>query len=133
MKTDQPTPKTVDAYIAGFPPAIQAILQQIRATIRTAAPDAAETIKYQMPTYVLNGNLVSFGAYQHHIGLYPAPAGTEQFQQALSVYMSKKSTVRFPLHQPIPYALIGELVQFRVAENQAKASTKSKQQARRKR
>ncbi len=127
MKTDQPTPATIDEYIAGFPPDVQVILQQIRATIRAAAPDAQETINYQIPTFALHGNLVHFAAFKAHIGFYPAPSGMQQFKQALSIYKGAKGSVQFPLDQPMPYDLIREIVQFRVAENLAKAAAKRKQ------
>ncbi|HZY42579.1 MAG TPA: DUF1801 domain-containing protein [Anaerolineae bacterium] len=126
MKTDQTAPKSIDEYIAGFPPDVQAILEKIQLTIRQAAPEAAETIKYQMPTFTLKGNLVSFAAYKQHIGLYPAPAGTEKFQKALAVYRGAKSSVRFPLDEPIPFDLISQLVKFRVKENLARAAAKQK-------
>ena len=47
MATSSPSPRTVDEYIAGFPHDVQVILEQMRATIRKAAPDAEETIKYR--------------------------------------------------------------------------------------
>jgi len=72
MKTNQATPKTIDEYIAGFPPNIQEILQGIRATVQKAAPKATEAIKYQMPTFVLKGNLAHFAAFKNHIGFYSA-------------------------------------------------------------
>jgi uncharacterized protein YdhG (YjbR/CyaY superfamily) len=118
MKPEQAAPQTIDEYIAGYPPDVQKILKKIRTTIRKAAPKAAETIKYQMPTYTLNGNLVSFGVYKQHIGIYPVPAGTKKFQREIAGYRSAKSTVRLPLDEPIPLDLIGQLVQFRVKENQ---------------
>lgn len=122
-----PTPnQTVDAYIAAFPDDVQAILQQIRATIRQVAPDAEEAIKYQIPTYSLYGNLISFAAYQKHIGLYPAPSGTPEFNQALAVYRAEKATVRFPLDQPIPYDLIAQMVALRVEDNRGKAAARAK-------
>lgn len=126
MNPDQPAPKTIDEYIAGFPPDLQAILQNIRATIHAAAPDAQETISYQMPTFTLHGNLVHFAAFKQHIGFYPTPSGTAQFQAALAVYKGGKGSVQFPLDQPIPYDLIAEIVKFRVAENEAKAAAKRK-------
>ncbi len=126
MNPEQPTFTTIDEYIAGFPAEIQAILQQIRVTIRTAAPDAQETISYQMPTFTLHGNLVHFAAFKTHIGFYPTPSGTEQFQAALAPYKGGKGSVRFPLDQPIPYDLIAEIVRFRVAENLAKAAARRK-------
>jgi len=126
MKTKQTAPTTIDEYIAGFPPDVQAILQKIRATIRKAAPQAAETIKYQIPTFVLNGNLVHFAAFKHHIGFYPSPTGTEKFQKELAAYKSSKGAVQFPLDKSIPYGLIGKIVKFRVKENLATAETKRK-------
>src|SRR3972149_3287384 len=121
MRTNQTAPKNIDEYIAGFPNDVQEILEKIRRTIRKAAPDAAETIKYQIPTFTLKGNLVSFAAYKKHIGLYPAPRGTEKFQKELSVYKSAKATVRFPLDKPIPFDLISKIVKFRVKENLERA------------
>lgn len=126
MKTDPPTPATIDEYIAGFPPDVQAILQQIRTTIRGAAPDAQETINYQIPTFTLHGNLVHFAAFKAHIGFYPTPSGMQQFKQALSIYKGAKGSVQFPLDQPMPYSLIEEIVKFRVAENQAKAAAEKR-------
>lgn len=106
----------IDAYIAGFPPAVQDILQKIRATIRAAAPEAGEAMNYQMPTFKLRGNLVHFAAYERHIGFYPAPSGIEAFREELAGYKWAKGSVQFPLNQPIPYDLIRRIVLFRVAE-----------------
>lgn len=126
MKAKQTAPTTIDEYIAGFPPDVQAILQKIRATIRKAAPQAEETIKYQIPTFVLNGNLVHFAAFKQHIGFYPTPTGTEKFHKELAAYKSSKGAVQFPLDKPIPYGLISKIVKFRVQENLAKAAAKGK-------
>ena len=124
MDSNQSTPKTIDEYIAGFPEDVQEILQQIRKTIREAAPEAEEAISYQMPTFRLRGNLVHFAAFKTHIGFYPTPTGTEQFQAELSVYKGGKGSVRFPLDEPIPYDLIRRIVAFRVEESLEKAETK---------
>lgn len=126
MKTNRAAPTTIDEYIAGYPPDVQAILQQIRQTIREAAPDAEEAISYQLPTFRLHGNLVHFGAFKSHLGFYPTPTGIEKFQKELSVYQGAKGSVRFPLDQPIPYALIKRIVKFRVQENRAQAAARSK-------
>lgn len=117
---------TIDEYIASFPPEIQAILQEIRATIRETAPDAEEKISYQMPTFYLHGNLVHFAAFKLHIGFYPTPTGVEAFQERLSVYKGAKGSVQFPLDQPMPLDLIREIVHYRVQESVAKAAEKSK-------
>jgi uncharacterized protein YdhG (YjbR/CyaY superfamily) len=126
MESNQTPPQTIDEYIAGFPAEIQAILQQIRAIIRQAAPDAQETIKYAMPTFTLHGNLVHFAAFKKHIGFYPVPTGIEKFKEELSAYPTAKGSVQFPLDQPIPYELIGKITRFRVEENVAKAQAKGK-------
>ena len=126
MKIGQAAPKNIDEYIAGFPPDIQAKLEKIRATIRKAAPDAEEAIKYMMPTFVLKGNLVHFAAFKNHIGFYPAPKGIEAFKDELSVYEGARGTVRFPLDKPIPFALISKIVKFRVKDNLDRAAAKGK-------
>ena len=126
MKTDQTSPKTIDEYIAGFPPDVQAILEKVRATIRKAAPGAEETIKYQMPTFTLKGNLVHFAAFKNHIGFYPVPTGIERFKKELSVYTAGKGSVQFPLDRRIPYGLISKIVKFRARENLKKAEAKGK-------
>jgi uncharacterized protein YdhG (YjbR/CyaY superfamily) len=127
MKTRQTAPINIDEYIAGFPNDVQAILEKIRMTIRKAAPDADETISYQMPTFTLNGNcLVYFAAFKKHIGFYPAPSGIAEFKQDLSVYEAGKGTMKFPLDKPIPFDLVGKIVKFRVKENLGRAAAKGK-------
>lgn len=123
---ERSAPETIDAYIAGFPPEIQEILEQIRRTIREAAPAAEEAIKYQIPTFTLKGNLVHFAAFPQHIGFYPTPTGIEAFRDELAVYEGAKGSVRFPLDQPMPFDLISRIVQFRVQENLASAAAKRK-------
>ena len=115
---------TIDAYIAGFPEDVQEILQRMRATIREAAPDAQETIKYRMPTFVLHGNLVHFAAYKNHIGFYPVPSGIEAFKDELGPYHVSKGAIQFPLNKPIPYDLIRKITAYRVQENLEKATAK---------
>jgi len=126
MPTAEAAPKTIEQYIAGFPPDVQEILEKIRATIKKAAPDAQEAIKYQMPTFVLNGNLVHFAAFKKHIGFYPVPSGIEKFKKELSLYKGAKGSVQFPLDQPIPFTLISKIVKFRVKENLERSKAKGK-------
>ena len=125
MKADTPTPNTIDAYIAGFPKEVQEILQKIRGIVKHAAPDAEEAIKYQIPTFVLHGNLVHFAAFQKHIGFYPTPSGIEQFKDDLSAYKNAKGSVQFPLDVPMPYTLIKKIVKFRVQQNREKMAGKA--------
>jgi uncharacterized protein YdhG (YjbR/CyaY superfamily) len=117
METSQAAPKNIDEYIAGFPEDVRELLQKLRMTIREAAPDAEETIKYRMPTFTLNGNLVHFAAFKKHIGFYPAPRGIEEFKDELSAYKGAKGSVQFPLGEPVPFDLISRIVKFRVKNN----------------
>jgi uncharacterized protein YdhG (YjbR/CyaY superfamily) len=126
MSIARSTAESIDEYIAGFPQDVREILQQIRMTIREAAPGAQETINYGIPTFTLRGNLVHFAAFAKHIGFYPTPSGIEKFKDELSVYESAKGSVQFPLDQPMPYDLIGRIVRFRVEENLARADAKGK-------
>jgi len=120
------TPKDIDEYIAGFPKDVQKILNKIRSTIKKAAPKAEEAISYQIPTFRLNGNLIHFAAYKNHIGLYPAPRAVEKFKKELERYGAGKSTVTFPLDEPIPHDLITKIVEFRAKQNLEKAKEKAK-------
>jgi uncharacterized protein YdhG (YjbR/CyaY superfamily) len=121
--TSRSTAKTIDDYIAGFPPEIQQVLEELRSLIRAAAPGATETISYAIPTFDLNGkHLVHFAGYAGHIGLYPAPSGLEAFQEELKPYRSGKGSVQFPLDRPLPTDLIRRIVEFRVEETTGKAS-----------
>ena len=109
--------KTIDEYISMFPDDVRTILNQLRQTIRAAAPEAQETINYQMPTFTLNGNLVHFAGFKNHIGFYPTPTGIEAFKDELSAYKGAKGSVQFPLDQPMPLSLIRRMVEYRVREN----------------
>ena len=109
--------KTMDEYIKTFPKDVQSILEKMRQTIREAAPEAVETISYQIPTFKLNGkNLVHFAAWKNHIGFYPTSSGTEAFKKELSRYKAAKGSVQFPIEKPIPYDLVKKIVIFRMKE-----------------
>ena len=126
MTTKQLRPKDIDDYIASHPVLTQKILKKMRATIRKAAPQARETINYQIPTYTLNGNLVHFAAYKNHIGFYPAPSGIEAFKKELSAYEGAKGSIKFPIDKPLPHTLISKIVKYRVRENMQRAEVKSR-------
>jgi uncharacterized protein YdhG (YjbR/CyaY superfamily) len=108
---------TVDEYIGMQPAAAREGLQQLRETIRKAAPSAEETISYQMPAFRLHGMLVYFAAFSGHFGFYPMPATIEWFKDKLKGYKLSKGTIQFPFDQPLPLKLVEEIVKFRVKEN----------------
>ena len=113
--------KNIDAYIAIFPIEVQAKLIQLRKLIHSLVTNIKETMAYQMPTFVLNGNLVHFAAYKKHIGFYPAPSGISNFIDEISKYKYAKGSVQFPIDEDLPINLISRIVLFRVDENMAKA------------
>jgi len=126
METKTTTPKDVDEYISGFPSEVQRILEELRVTIKKAAPDAEEVISYQMPAFKFHGMLVYFAGYKNHIGFYPTSSGIEAFRKELSVYKGAKGSVQFPINSPLPLNLISKIVKYRVRENLERANAKKK-------
>ena len=122
----------MDDYIAGFPEDIQILLEDLRNTIRKAAPDAEEVLSYAMPAYKYHGMLLYFAAYKNHIGFYATPTGHAAFKKELSVYKEGKGSVQFPLDQPLPLDLIARIVKFRVKENLEIAEEKAKKKKQKK-
>jgi uncharacterized protein YdhG (YjbR/CyaY superfamily) len=120
MDEDKKYFKTIEEYIETFPKNVQLILNKIRQTIKSTVPEATETISWQMPAFKLNGILVFFAAYKHHIGFYPTSSGIEAFKNEIISYNSSKGTVQFPFDRPIPYDLIKKIVLFRVKKNKEK-------------
>jgi uncharacterized protein YdhG (YjbR/CyaY superfamily) len=116
---------SMDEYIATCPEETQKILEELRAIIKAAAPEAEEKISYQMPAFTLKGYLVYFAALKNHIGFYPTPSGIQAFKHELSIYEGSKGSVKFPIDKPLPLKLISKIVKFRVAENLRKAEIKS--------
>jgi uncharacterized protein YdhG (YjbR/CyaY superfamily) len=117
--------KNIDEYIKTFPPEIQKILEKMRKIILKAAPEATESISYQMPAFKINGFLVFFAAFEKHIGFYPTPSGIKKFKKELSPYKYAKGSVQFPLDKPIPFDLVKKIVVFRLEENMKKKSQKA--------
>jgi uncharacterized protein YdhG (YjbR/CyaY superfamily) len=116
--------KTVDEYIAGFPPKTKAILKQLRKTIKETAPNAKELISYNMPAFKLNGPLVYYAAYANHIGFYPMPSSIRFFADELAKYTTSKGAIQFPMDQPLPLKLVSRIVKFRMKENAEKHRSK---------
>jgi len=129
MATNRVVPKTIDEYISAFSPEVRAILQEVRQVVRSAAPGAQEAISYNIPAFKLNGVLVYFAAFKQHIGFYPPIRGDSRLEKAVSQYAGEKGNLRFPLDQPIPYALIERITKLRVKQNLAKAKARRNKEA----
>lgn len=115
---------TIDDYIKGYPKDVQKLLNLMRKTIQKAAPKAEEAIKYGIPTFVLEGNLVHFGGAKNHIGFYPGSSPINIFKKQLKGYKTSKGTIQFPLDQPLPLDLVTEITKFRIKENLEKTALK---------
>ncbi len=110
-------PKSTDEYISSFPKETQILLQEVRKTIKNAAPNTNESISYGMPAYKLNGKaLVYFAGYKNHIGFYATPTGHAEFTEELAKYKQGKGSVQYPINEPMPLDLITKIVKFRVSE-----------------
>ena len=125
-KTEKP--KDIDDYIARFPADMRGVLEQVRETIRRAAPDAKEVISYMMPAFKKHGILVYFAAWKKHIGFYPPISGDKALEQSIARYAGPKGNLQFPLDEPIPYRLIEQIVKLRVRQDSAKSSMKRKKE-----
>jgi uncharacterized protein YdhG (YjbR/CyaY superfamily) len=110
-------PKSVDEYIAAQPEVVRPKLEQVRATIRKAVPEAEEVIGYRMPGYKLHGKpMLYFAGFREHYSLFAA-SGTffAALQEELAGYELRKGTVHFPLTKPVPVRLIGRIAKLRAA------------------
>jgi len=126
MRAKRAQVATVDEYIAAFPAEIRRILRRIRATVRKAAPGAQERISYGMPSFTQGRTLMYYAAFTNHIGLYPPVKGDAKLRTQIARYANEKGNLKFPLDEPIPYALIGRIVKARVKENRATADARKK-------
>ena len=116
--------RTIDEYIARFPPKVRAILEKVRATVNAAAPEAREVISYRMPAFKQDGILIYFAAFKAHIGVYPPVSGDARLEKALARYAGPKGNLKFPLDEPIPYDLIRRIVTLNVKRNATRAATR---------
>ena len=126
MATRPSLPSNVDQYIATFAPEIQAVLQQVRQVVCSAAPGAMEVISYRMPALKQNGILVYFAAFKNHIGFYPPIRGDARLERAAAPYAGEKGNLRFPFDKPMPFDLIRRLTELRVKQDLAKSAVGSR-------
>lgn len=118
---------SIDEYVSTLPENAQKAMMKIIAAIKKNVPDAEGHISYNMPAFKVNGEyFIHFSAWKNHIGMYPIPAGNEAFQKQIEPYRSAKSSLNFPLSQPMPIKLIEKFIKFRIAENLKSAKIKNK-------
>lgn len=117
---------SVEEYFASQPAEVQAMLQEMRNTIRQAAPKAQEVISYNMPAFKMHSVLVYYAAAKEHLGFYPTAAPILVFAAELAKYKTSKGAIQFPLDKPIPKGLIKKIVKYRLGEDEARAKAKKK-------
>ena len=106
---------TIDDYIAGQSAEVQAVLQKVRAAIREAAPDAAEKISWQMPTFWQGENLIHFAAHKNHVGIYPGDMTDSPFTERLASFRCSKGSIQFPYDTLFDFQLIADITRWRVS------------------
>jgi uncharacterized protein YdhG (YjbR/CyaY superfamily) len=119
----------IDAYHKSCPDHLKNALEQLRHTIKQAAPMATETISYGMPAFKQNKVLVYYAAYKHHIGFYPTPKPIVHFKEELKKYNTSKGAIQFPIDKPLPLTLIKKIVKFRAEEDKDTSKPKPVKQA----
>ncbi len=117
MTPKKARPKTITEYINAAPKEARKKLREMRACIRTSAPGAKESLKWRMPAFSYQRILVTFAAFQHHIGFYPTPSAVKAFAKDLSKFATAKGSIQFPLEKPLPLPLIRKITAFRVRES----------------
>ena len=117
MTPKKARPKTITEYINAAPKEARKKLREMRACIRTSAPGAKESLKWRMPAFSYQRILVTFAAFQHHIGFYPTPSAVKAFAKDLSKFATAKGSIQFPLEKPLPFPLIRKITAFRVRES----------------
>jgi uncharacterized protein YdhG (YjbR/CyaY superfamily) len=120
-------PASVDAYMAELPADVQALLEKVRSTIKTAAPKAEEVISYQMPAYKYYGMLVYFAAFKDHCSLFPASKKVlDVFKEELQSFKTFGGTIQFTPENPLPVKLVTAIVKYRMQQNEEKKAAKKK-------
>src|ERR1043165_7292077 len=109
--------KTIDEYRAAAPVELRERLWILHETIKAAAPEASEAVKWRMPAYSYDKILVAFAVFKNHTGLYPMPSAIKAFKKDLVKYKTAEGSVQFPHDKPLPLPLIKKIVKFRVKES----------------
>ncbi len=118
--------KTVEQYLSKLPEGARDAVQQLRATIRQAAPKAEEVVSYGMPAFKANRILVWYAACKTHVGFYPRPSSIVAFHEQLTGYKTSKGAIQFPLDEAIPTKLVKQIVKFRLQEDAEKKRAKKR-------
>lgn len=115
---------TIDDYIVTCAPNVRPLLRKVRSTIRAAIPQATEAISYRIPAFKLDEIVIYFAAFKNHIGVFPPVRGPAALLKAVKPYAGPKGNLRFPLAEPIPFALIARVAKARAKDKQRRTASK---------
>ncbi len=107
---------TVTEYIATAPKEARSRLREIRAILRSVAPNAKEVLKWGSPALMENRILFSYTAHKSHINFMPTQPALEPFKKDLAQYKTGKDTIQFPYDKPLPKALIRRIAAYRAKQ-----------------
>lgn len=117
----------VDEYLAAVPAKERAVLEELRRTIRAAAPMAEERISYRMPAFLYHGPLVFFAAFRNHLGFYGVSKNVlDTFRNELAPWRTSTTTIHFSAENPLPASLVTRIIRARVEENEKREAEKKK-------
>jgi len=114
------TIKSVDEYLEALPADVRSVLEKLRSTIKSVAPDAEELISYGMPGYKYYGPLVYMAAFKDHCSFFPGSSQIIRLFDELKAYRTAKGTIQFTVDKPLPASIVKKIVKARMAENEAK-------------
>ena len=120
VKAKGKRPATVTEYIAAAPKVARAKLREMRRLISGCAPGSVQSLKWGMPTFSYKRILVTYAAFQKHIGFFVTSETRRAFEKQLAGYKTASSSVQFPLDKPLPAALIRRMVRARVTALKAR-------------
>ena len=122
MKT---TPaNNIDDYLSTLPEKVRLVLEKLRRTIKSVAPNAEEVISYGMPGFKYHGPLVYFAAFKDHCSFFPGSSQIVHLHDELKAYKASKGTIQFTMAKPIPVSLVKKIVKARMEENEARHRAK---------
>lgn len=100
------------AYIAAAPEEFRPLLQQVRAWLAQALPDAEEIIRYDMPGFGFGKQVIAgYAAFSNQCGLYVSKQAISEHADEIAAAGLKatKTGVTFSMKKPIPEALVTAL------------------------
>ncbi len=118
--------KTTDEYLNTLPVDVRELLQNLRDTIKSVAPQAEELISYGMPAFKYHGMLVYFSAFKNHCSFFPGNSSLiAKMEKELKPYKTAKGTIQFTVEKPLPAVLVKKIVKARMKENVERENAKT--------